>query len=125
MIRKEQLKELHNTLKAKATEQLIKLIELHEENKEYFRHDSYAFIPARGYQFNGIVLREDKIFAMFLMRGWEHNSTYYLDMDSGYKDEMAKMQMHIDCAKDNSATEEIKEALLRREQYEQLKKEFE
>lgn len=125
MFTKEKMEELHNNIKLVATKQMIELIEFYETNQEYFRHNSLSFIPDRGYYFKEVTIRENKLLATFVLQGWEHNSIYCLDMDNGYVSELARMKQHIKHTKLIWAEEAEKEALARKAQYEELRKEFE
>lgn len=120
------LQEFYDTTKSKAIKQMIELIEFHEEHSDYFRHNSCAFLPERGYYFRSIEVKDNAaVFAVFTLQGWEHNSTYSLDMAGGFDLEMTKMKEHIECTKQEWLEEDAKDLLERKEQYEQLKSEFE
>jgi hypothetical protein len=122
----EQLKDFYDTNKVKATKQMIELIEFYEANDGYLRFsDNFRFVPDRGYYFHSITIQDTGVHAVFTLQGWEHDSTYNLNLDGGFAKEMTKMKEHIEYIKQSWVEEEAKELLTRKEQLEQLKKEFE
>lgn len=122
------IEELYATYAAKARQEMNALYQFHEKFETQLRDYSHQldFMADRGYSLAYIAVKEDgKIYAVFNVYFWEASGLYELDIETGFNEEINKMQKFIALEAEHEAKRKEAYKAKRKEQYETLKKEFE